>query len=144
MTTKVQIYFHFLSQLNSRKTSIFFLGAVSPSFTHSSEHPFSPSLSPSLPACSPSLYPVFQSPSRLLLLHRGERSPVQGVMLVAQLRAVLTVELTEPAPVSLDGRVLLHQHGPGDVRLIVPNHHIPLKLSGGRGESKETQTLTSD
>lgn len=45
-----------------------------------------------------------------------------------QPRAVLAVELTEPAPVLLDGLVLLHQQRLGDVPLIIPDHHVALKL----------------
>lgn len=63
-----------------------------------------------------------------VLLSVCERSEVQRVVLVAQPRAVITVKLTEPPPVFLDGRVLLHQQGLRDVLLIVPDHHVPLKL----------------
>lgn len=55
-------------------------------------------------------------------------SEVQSVPLVLQPRAVLAVELTEPAAVLQDGRVLLHQERLGDVGLVVPDHHVPLKL----------------
>lgn len=63
-----------------------------------------------------------------MLLSVRERSEVQCVVLVAQARTVITVKLTEPPPVFLDGRVLLHQQGLRDVLLIVPDHHVPLKL----------------
>ena len=49
-------------------------------------------------------------------------------MLETQPGAVVAVELAEPASVLLDGRVLLHQQGLGDVRLVVPDHHVPFKL----------------
>lgn len=55
-------------------------------------------------------------------------SEVQCVMLVPQSGAVVTVELTEPAAVLLNSWVLFHQHGLGDVLLIVPDHHVSLKL----------------
>lgn len=64
-------------------------------------------------------------------------SEVQSVPLVPQPRAVLAVELTEPAPVLLDGRVLLHQQGLGDVRLVVPDHHVALKLHQRRRRRAE-------
>lgn len=62
------------------------------------------------------------------LLPKIGRSEVQSVVLELQPRAVLTVELTEPAPVLLDGWVLLHQERLGDVLLIIPDHHVTLKL----------------
>lgn len=55
-------------------------------------------------------------------------SEVQRVVLEAQTWAVLAVELTKPAAVFLDGRVLFHQQRFRDILLIVPNHHVPLKL----------------
>ena len=60
--------------------------------------------------------------------HLQGGSEVQTVALELQPWAVLTVELTEPAPVLLDGWVLLHQKRLGDVLLIIPDHHVALKL----------------
>lgn len=57
-----------------------------------------------------------------------ERSEVQSVLLVLEPGAVLAVKLTEPAPVPLDGAVLLHQYRLSHVLLIVPDHHVSLEL----------------
>lgn len=67
----------------------------------------------------------------------GSRSEVQSVTLVLQSWAVLAVELTEPAAVLLDGRVLFHQERLGDVRLVVPDHHVPLKLRQREEEERK-------
>lgn len=62
------------------------------------------------------------------LLKYSSCSEVQGVMLVAQSRAVVAIELTEPASVFLNSWVFLHKHRFGDIRLVVPDHHISFKL----------------
>jgi len=66
------------------------------------------------------------------LCFRGEGSEVQRVPLVGQPGTARAVELTVPAPVFLDGQVLLHQEWLGDVLLVVPDHHVTLKLQRRR------------
>lgn len=58
----------------------------------------------------------------------GGGSEVQSIPLILQPRAVLAVELAEPTAVSPNSGVLLNQERLGDVRLVVPDHHVTFEL----------------
>lgn len=70
---------------------------------------------------------------------RSGPSEVQGVVLVLKRRAVFAVELLIPEPMLPNGGVLLHQQRVGDVLLIVPDHHVSLKLPGERKPQQSLQ-----
>lgn len=55
-------------------------------------------------------------------------SPIQLSRPGIVFSAVLAVELGEPAPVPQDGGIFLHQQRIGEELLVVPDHHVPLKL----------------